>query len=111
MIRKIREIPRRDVVLLVLFMVLNVADAWITLHAKHNVPGMYEVNPLMRWALGHGDTFFIAFKMVLAAICSVVAIFLDFGAKWNRVLLIGSAMLALVVIWNVVLYALHTAGM
>lgn len=109
--RRLSEIPRRDWIIAVIFLILNAADAWITLHAKHHAPGMYEVNPLMRWALGHGDLFFIVFKMTLATFLTYFSLAVTFTKRINTVLLIGSILIGLVVVWNILDYAIFAAGL
>lgn len=100
-IRALHQVPRVDWVIMLAYVLLNAADCAITLHALHHVREMREVNPLARWALDHGDSFFICFKMGLSIGLGLAANVLTFDPKVNRVLLIGSALVALAVIWDI----------
>lgn len=52
--------------------IMNVADALNTIWLLRR-PGMYETNPLMRWAIGVSPVFFFVLKMLLVGV-SVVAL-------------------------------------
>lgn len=108
---KLRAPTRLDVVVGIVFLVLNIIDAWLTLHAMHRFPGhMHEVNPLMKAAMAHSDGLFWAVKIFIPVLISTVTSVIVVPRRAAAFILGGSALLALVLISNIVqyIYALCT---
>ena len=108
-LRKNSEIPRLDWILFAVFILLNAIDAAETIVASRH-PFFYELNPIMRWALSHGNVFFAMFKMGISLTISYTILRLDIPHRYSRLLLFASALIGLVVIWNIVIYALFASN-
>lgn len=108
---KLRRPQRLDIIVGLLFLVLNIGDAAITLSALHRWPGVaYEVNPLMRYCIEQGDLFFWSVKVGIGLGISVLTSILVMPRRAFWFLMAGSAAVGIALISNIVhyLYALST---
>lgn len=109
---KLRAPTRTDVIMGCVFLLLNVVDIVTTLDGLHrfNQMGAYEANPVMAWALSHGDAFFVVFKLSICLLISLVTSIFVLPRRAFWFVLFGSIAVGLAILNNVghYLYALYS---
>ncbi len=102
---KLRNPTILDIVLGIVFLTLNIADAWITLKALHKFPGIvYEANPIMALAIEQGEGFFWFVKVGISVLISIITSVTVIPKRAAAFLVIGSIIVGLAVLSNIVHY-------